>query len=157
MAIEIERKFLVLKELLPLEPDQGTHMVQGYLATGPVNVRVRLTDSKAFLTLKSTGAGLRRQEFEYLIPMEDAKELLARPELLGKLSKRRHLVPVEGFVFEVDVYEGALTGLVTAEVELPSEETRIPLPEWLGAELSHRKDYSNESLARFGLPADFVS
>src|SRR5256885_9963362 len=40
----------------------------------------------------------------------------------GAIDKVRYIVPVDGFDFEVDVFEGPLAGLVTAEIELASED-----------------------------------
>lgn len=155
MAVEIERKFLVALGRAPLEGVTPKRIVQGYLASDPVAMRVRIADTSAFLTLKSTGEGISRQEYEYPIPLIDAHELLAQPAILGVLSKLRYEVIVDGVLFEVDVYEGALEGLVTAEVELASEGASIPSPSWLGSEVSSRRDFSNDYLSRFGLPHDF--
>ena len=53
-------------------------LAQGYLATGDRSaVRVRIQDdAKAFLTIKSAVSGTTRQEFEYEIPVADARDLL---------------------------------------------------------------------------------
>lgn len=133
----------------------GVALSQGYLASAGVSVRVRTSADKAWLTRKTTEAGMSRREFEYEIPLEDAREMLALPTLLGKLTKTRFDIPFGGHLFEVDIYDGALRGLATVEVELPSEDTQVHLPDWVGEELTQRKDYSNESLARFGLPPDW--
>ncbi|MDP9902241.1 CYTH domain-containing protein [Variovorax ginsengisoli] len=129
----------------------GTRMAQGYVADNGMWVRVRIAGDLAFLTLKGKSVGLSRAEFEYPIPLADASALLADHCGLGKLEKVRYLVPVEGFVFEVDVFEGTLAGLVTAEVELPSEDIASPTPAWLGKEVSHDFRYSNAQLAQSGV------
>jgi len=149
MGIEIERKYLV-KDRSVVDGMAGTRMAQGYVADNGMWVRVRIAGDRAFLTLKGKSVGLARAEFEYPIPLADARTLLADHCSLGKLEKVRYLVPVEGFVFEVDVFEGALAGLVMAEVELASEDVASPVPPWLGAEVSHDLRYSNSQLARNG-------
>ena len=71
MGTEIERKFLVRKELLPKELPPGDELEQGYLSTDPT-VRVRLVATPdgtrhAELTIKGKGM-LQRAEFNYPIP-----------------------------------------------------------------------------------------
>lgn len=77
MAQEIERKFLVDLDQLPLLED--LHITrQGYIPTqGTATVRVCISNKKAFLTLKGKAAGISRSEFEYPIPVEDAEKMLA--------------------------------------------------------------------------------
>ena len=149
MGIEIERKYLV-KDPCVVDGMTGTRMAQGYVADNGMWVRVRIAGDEAFLTLKGKSIGLARAEFEYPIPLADARALLADHCSLGKLEKVRYLVTVQGFVFEVDVFEGALAGLVMAEVELTGEDVASPTPPWLGEEVSHDFRYSNSQLARSG-------
>ena len=49
---------------------------------------------------------------------------------------------------------GKLEGLVTAEVEFPDEDAanQFRAPDWLGREVTGDDQYSNQSLARHGLP-----
>jgi CHAD domain-containing protein len=73
------------------------------------------------------------------------------------VRKVRHYVPLgEGLRAEIDVYEGALDGLRTAEVEFGSrgEADRFAPPPWFGAELTGDARYSNQTLATEGLPAE---
>ncbi|MES2532237.1 MAG: CYTH domain-containing protein [Pseudomonadota bacterium] len=149
MATEIERKYLV-RDASIVDGLQGTRMAQGYVADNGMWVRVRIAGTQAFLTLKGKSSGLSRAEFEYEIPVTDAEDLLTHHCSLGKLDKVRYLVQVDGFVFEVDVFEGALAGLVLAEVELASEDVESPTPGWLGEEVSLDFRYSNSSLAKAG-------
>lgn len=147
MATEIERKFLVTSD--GWKPDVVRHrdIRQAYLAVTEQNtVRVRIDGSAAFLTVKSGGAGLSRQEFEYPIPLADAEHLLA--VRTGRvIEKRRHIVPAGALNWEIDVFGGDLAGLVIAEIELPSETTEIAKPDWLGAEVTGDARYGNAQLA----------
>jgi CYTH domain-containing protein len=54
----------------------------------------------------------------------------------------------------MDVYSGALQSLVTVEVEFESEETSRAFspPAWFGRELTGDVRYSNQQMARKGLP-----
>nr|MBP9970188.1 CYTH domain-containing protein [Paludibacteraceae bacterium] len=76
MAKEIERKFLVDKTKWQAV-SKGMLLSQGYLsATENTTVRVRTTADKGFLTIKGKTQGFSRDEYEYIIPLQDAQEML---------------------------------------------------------------------------------
>ncbi|GAA0752469.1 CYTH domain-containing protein [Ideonella azotifigens] len=145
MAIEIERKFLVVGEGWR-QPD-AMHLSQGYLNRDPARtVRVRIAGEEAFLTIKGRSEGLSRAEFEYPLPLADAQALLALCD--GPLvEKHRHRVMVDGLLWEVDEFHGANAGLVVAELELQSEDQPFTRPAWLGEEVSDDARYFNSQLA----------
>lgn len=149
MAQEIERKFLVVSDSWKRDVVSSSLLRQGYLsANSKASVRVRSKDDqKAALTLKGAARGISRAEYEYDIPIEDARELLimAAPHVL---EKRRHIVPFGGLTWEIDVFEGRHAGLVIAEVELGREDQHVELPDWVGTEVSADERYFNASLAR---------
>lgn len=148
MADEIERKFLVVSDSWRAGVTRSMKLEQGYLAqSGGVSVRVRVRDeTEAFLTLKSGGPGLVRSEYEYAIPVADARELLTlcTPHIL---AKRRHLVPSADLTWEVDVFEGRHAGLVLAEIELDAADRVVDLPGWIGEEVTGDPRYYNAVLA----------
>lgn len=148
MVQEIERKFLVDAARLPeaLAGAVASHViVQGYLSAEPA-VRVRLTGEQGYLTIK--GSGLRvRAEFEYPIPADDARELLALCPL-PLIEKTRYQVPYGGLLWEVDVFAGANTGLVIAEVELADADAAVVPPPWAGREVSDDPRFTNVALAQ---------
>lgn len=149
MGQEIERKFLVISEAWRDLVTSSALLRQGYLSSnGKATVRVRSEDDgKAVLTLKGRLKGLSRPEYEYAIPIDDAREMLlmAEPHVI---YKRRHLLPFGGLIWEVDEFEGRHLGLVMAEVELDNEDQLVILPDWVGAEVSHDTRYHNASLSR---------
>jgi adenylate cyclase len=154
MGREIERKFLVASDGWRAAGDAGVAIEQGYLSSNAkATVRVRIVDgARAVLTLKGRAKGYVRAEYEYEIPLMDARELmaLARPHVI---EKRRHLVQHAGLVWEVDVFAGRHAGLVLAEVELTAEDQAVDLPDWVGREVSDDKRFYNASLSRAeGLP-----
>lgn len=146
MAQEIERKFRVMGEFRHLA-HKSIHMVQGYIASGRRTVRVRISDDKAWLTIKgpSTNGGLTRYEWEREISLKEALELIQLSEG-ATIEKRRHIVEYEGHTFEVDEFEGENAGLIIAEVELQSEDEEFEHPEWLGREVTGIKRYYNSHL-----------
>lgn len=147
MAIEIERKYLVADPSI-VQGLTGVRLAQGYIADNGMWVRVRIAGSAGFLTLKGPARGMSRAEFEYPIPLADAETLLAEHCAHGALDKVRYVLAVDGFDFEIDVFEGPLAGLVTAEVELASEDIQPPAPAWLGPEVTADLRYSNSQLAK---------
>ncbi len=149
MAIEIERKFLVRDDSWRAQADGGVFYSQGYLSTDPQRcVRVRIAGQRAWLNIKSAVSSLRRLEYEYEIPLSDARELLHSACLQPPVQKTRYHVEHHGQVWEVDVFEGANSGLVVAELELSDEHQPFARPAWLGEEVSDDPRYYNMNLAR---------
>ena len=147
MGIEIERKYLVKKELLPQSASQY-RIEQGYLSDDPERlVRVRISGSTAFLTIKGKGTGLARPEFEYSIPVDDAIELM-QLAIYPPIQKIRHIYFEHGKKWEVDVFSGANEGLIMAEIELESEVEDFILPDWIGEEVSGDCRYFNYELSK---------
>jgi len=147
MPTEIERKFLVKTEHWT-KPAHGKRLVQGYLSTtGRSTVRVRIAEDQAFVTIKGRSHGISRSEFEYEVPVADAKELLELSET-PLIDKVRYLVEYEGHTFEVDVFAGESAGLVMAEIELTNENEAFSPPPWLGREVSFDHRFANSSLAK---------
>lgn len=150
---EIERKYLVLDHSFVDQATRVYRIEQGYISLSPT-VRVRIRDEEGFLTIKgeSDASGLVRSEWEYSIPIEEAEGLM---HLCGErlVRKLRYLVPYEGELWEVDVFQGRHTGLVVAEIELPSSKHSYALPSWVGREVTSDKRYYNAALSlRLELP-----
>lgn len=152
-TIEIERKFLVANDTWRATAGPAIYYRQGYLSKTELStVRIRLSDSGAYVTIKSKRRGLTRHELSYAVPMGEAEELLAS---CGRwvLEKQRHLVEHQGSIWEVDVYLGAAAGLVVAEIELNREDQLFAIPPWLGPEVSLDPMYRNSSIACRGAPS----
>jgi adenylate cyclase len=146
MPREIERKFLLRSDAWRSEVGRSQPMSQGYLASGGrASVRVRIAGSKAWLNIKIGGLVASRQEYEYEVPLDEARELLAAAE--GPLiEKTRHFVERDGVTFEIDEFHGDNAGLIVAEVELDREDAPVPRPPWLGAEVTQHRRYYNVCL-----------
>ncbi|MDO5488271.1 MAG: CYTH domain-containing protein [Rikenellaceae bacterium] len=148
MAKEIERKFIVRGDFMP-DVVSSTQIEQGYIGSGVgLTFRVRTRDDRGYLTIKgrSDSAGLERDEWEYEIPLAEARELLRHSP--GTIQKRRHLAPVGGHTFEVDCFYGENEGLVMAEVELASADEEFERPAWLGEEVTGDVRYYNSQLLK---------
>lgn len=154
LSLEIERKFLVLSDAFITRASSRVEMRQGYLNTDPGRVvRVRLSrdlDSdrrQAWITIKgkSLDKGLSRVEWEQSIDYQEGEALMGLC-LPYPIEKTRYLVPYEGYIFEVDVFQGQNQGLIVAEVELPEVTAQFQRPDWLGAEVTSEGKYTNASL-----------
>ncbi|RTL23566.1 MAG: CYTH domain-containing protein [Burkholderiales bacterium] len=147
MGIEIERKFLVASDAWRAGVSRSTRFSQGYLSRDPARtVRVRVAGEQAFLTIKGATLGAARAEFEYAVPVADARALLAICD--GPVvEKVRSLCPYEGMTWEVDEFLGANAGLVLAEIELDAEDQPFARPPWLGAEVTGDARFVNANLA----------
>ena len=144
MAVEIERKFLVRGE--GWRQPEPTRISQGYLSRDPERtVRVRIAGERAFLTIKGKTEGARRSEFEFPIPVAEARELLALCTA-PVIDKRRHVLVHEGTRWEVDEFLGAQAGLVIAEVELEREDQPFVRPDWLADEVTGDPRYYNSNI-----------
>jgi adenylate cyclase len=153
--VEIERKFVLAEPPGELEQHPHRRIEQGYVAIDAdgTEVRVRRRGDDRTLTIKS-GAGLVRTEEELALeaPRFDALWPLTEGR---RVVKTRYLVPVQnGLTAEVDVYEGPLDGLLTAEVEFDSEPASAAFepPAWLGTEVTGDGRYANRALAVSGRP-----
>lgn len=148
MAKEIERKFLVRDDAWKSNVTSETRIRQAYIcAESDRSVRIRTkNDETAQVTLKFGSNLLVRDEFEYPIPIDDAREMIGIAD--GHvIDKTRYTVDFAGFTWEIDVFAGHHRGLVIAEVEMQSETDDPKLPAWLGREVTGDKRYSNQSLA----------
>lgn len=138
MATEIERKFLVVSDDWNADVTSRHSLRDGIAPFGKGKVRIRTDGNRAWVTFKGPRAGITRREFEYEIPQHEAEEMLDTLCPATLVLKVRHLVPVNGMVWAVDVHEQPFSGLTTAEVELCNEGQVIELPSWVGREVRGR-------------------
>jgi len=150
MGIEIERKFLVHKELWDkTNKGKGAYLKQGYILADPTKtIRVRIADDQGYLTIKGKNTGISRQEFEYEIPKQEASELL-QDFTSSSLEKIRYRIEFSGKTWEVDEFLGLNEGLIVAEIELKSENENFEIPQWIDQEVSGDKKYYNSYLSQF--------
>lgn len=148
MSLEIERKFLVVSDEYR-KLAEPVHYRQGYLAVLPDKViRVRISGDTSFITVKGRYSDTTRSEFEYEIPMHDAKAMLSDLCSRPHIEKKRFRIPFEGLIWEVDEFLGENAGLVMAEIELTREDQPFIKPEWIGEEVTYDARYRNSNLAR---------
>jgi adenylate cyclase len=149
MATETERKFLVKGDFIS-QAIKHKCIIQKYLVVdSSKTIRLRISDDKAFLTIKSGPgeSGISRSEWEFAIPVDDAHDMM-KICLPGKIEKTRYIVPAGKHTFEVDVFHDKNEGLIIAEIELGSESEEFEKPDWLGKEVTGDPAYYNANLLK---------
>ena len=149
MPIEIERKFLLANDGWKSRVVRRIYIRDGLIANNNGNkARVRIADADATITVKSRRRGPIRTEFEYSIPYCDALEMLQTMCDGRVLDKVRHVIPYAGSLWHVDVYEGILSGVVLAEVDLQHANQELDLPPWIGEEVTNDPRYRKLNMER---------
>ena len=146
MALEIERKFLVESEEYKTFGN-ASEILQVYLSTSEdISIRVRIDGIVASLAIKSKVSHRVNREYEYNIPIDEARSIMQLNDF-PIISKTRYQVDNKGHTWEVDEFHDANTGLVIAEIELEDENEEFALPEWVGKEITEDVKYLNSNLA----------
>ena len=143
---EIERKFLVDRDLWEKSAKgKPKKILQAYLSKQNPVTRVRIKEGQAYLTIKGETKGITRSEYEYPIPVEDAKQLI-NEFCTAYIEKERYSIEHQGKVWEVDDFSHPNKGLLLAEIELEDENESFSSPNWLKEEVSHLKKYYNSNM-----------
>ncbi len=149
MGKEIERKFLV-NATNYREKSSKTFYKQGYLSVDKERtVRVRIVDSKGYITIKGRNIGCMRSEYEYEIPVKDAEEILNNLCLKPIIEKYRYIYThTDNNIWEIDEFMGENAGLTVAEIELPAENYPFVKPNWIGQEVTGDVRFYNSNLIK---------
>lgn len=148
--MEIERKYLVTSDSYKQMAVARYHICQGYISREKTGtVRIRITDDKAYLTIKGKPATghFARYEWEKEIDVQEAKELMHLCQ--GTIiDKTRWIVPAaeDGLKWEVDEFHGKHEGLTLAEIELTSEEQEVEKPDFVGEDVTSDPRYYNANM-----------
>ena len=149
MAIEIEHKFLLANEKWRNQISHSVSMRQGYLTSNSnSSIRVRISNEKSWLNIKSATIGNQRYEYEYEIPLHDANEIIDTLCRKPLIEKTRHFVPHDNHTWEIDEFSGENQGLIVAEIELFKQNEEFTMPDWIGKEVTDDLRYYNNNLSR---------
>ena len=148
--MEIERKYLVTSDSYKQMAVARYHICQGYISREKTGtVRIRITDDKAYLTIKGKPAAghFARYEWEKEIDVQEAKELMQLCQGII-IDKTRWIIPAkeEGLKWEVDEFHGKHAGLTLAEIELTSEEQEVEKPDFVGEDVTSDPRYYNANM-----------
>ncbi len=148
MAIEIEHKFLLANDNWREHISRSVRYRQGYLSSQPTSsIRVRTSNDRAWLNIKTATIGTHRHEYEYEIPPADANEILDSLCKKPLIEKVRYFVTDNGNLWEIDEFEGENQGLIVAEIELDETGQTFSKPPWIGLEVTGDLRYYNNNLA----------
>jgi CYTH domain-containing protein/CHAD domain-containing protein len=150
---EIERKFLLHALPARVQEHAGLRIAQGWLPGARLRERLRRTvypDGRVEWTRTvKLGTGIARVEIEEDTPaelFESLWPLTAR----ARVEKVRYEIAAGAFLWQVDVFLDR--ELLLAEVELPSADTPVTLPDWLAPcvtrEVTGEPAFVNANLAR---------
>ena len=162
MNKEIERKFAVkyLPKDLKIESivyikqafiyrDKLTHIrIRNIKEIYPENKQTYIYTVKTKGDIKDTSNIGNRYEIENEIDKELFDKLI-KNKISNIIDKTRIKIPIENNLkVEIDIYYDYLEGLLTIEVEFPTEElaNNFQKPDWFGEELGYKK-LSNRKLA----------
>ncbi len=149
MPIEIERKFLLLNNNWREQVKTSYRIRQGYMGEiDKASVRIRVQGDRANINIKSAGLSMRRMEYEYEIPLDEAEEMLDQLCKQPQIDKTRFIVEQGKFKWEIDEFYGDNEGLLVAEIELDDENEAFDKPEWLGKEVTEEAGYYNVNLIK---------
>ena len=151
---EFERKFLV--SFVPeglLDTRKPVAIRQGYLATEPdKHIRIRDEGGNYTMAVKQ-GIGLKRRDTRITLNSEQFADLWPLTQNM-RVEKQRYRIDFFGAQLVVDIFTGNLAPLKVVEVEFDSEMSSrqfLP-PDFAETEVTHKKEFQNVALARFGLP-----
>ena len=160
--MEIERKWLIRAGNIPFDLDscEKIHIDQSYVSYSPT-IRIRDIDhgKKHYLTVKTIATGLdpelAKNEYETEITGDEYHELmnLARGSTVSKTRYVREIS--SGLKYEIDIFEGRLSGLAYLEIEFPDQESAaaFPDPDWSVCDVTYRPEFKNAALAKYGMPS----
>ena len=147
MPLEIERKFLVVSDDYKLSA-KTVNIRQAYLSIDEnMAIRTRVEGIQASINIKLKKSERVNHEFEYVIPLDEARSLIRMSPYLV-IEKIRHMVKYEGKTWEVDEFHADNEGLTVAEIELDDEHEVFKKPPWLGEEVTADYRYLNSNLAK---------
>lgn len=148
MATEIERKFLLASDSWRQHAYDWRHFEQGYLCgRGPASIRARIDGENARLNIKAAEIGTTRAEYDYAIPLADARHMIDYLCVASPVKKTRYWVKHARHIWEIDVFEDDNAPLVVAEIELDTAGEEFSRPVWLGEEVTDDERYYNHALA----------
>lgn len=151
---EFERKFMVtfVPEGL-LDTRTPVDIRQGYLSCEP-DKHICLRDEGGKFSMAVTqGIGLKHRDTRIELSASQFNDLWPLTQKM-RVEKQRYRIDFYGAQLVIDVFTGTLAPLKLVEVEFDSEisSRQFLPPDFADIEVTHRKEFQNIALARFGLP-----
>lgn len=143
--LEIERRFFL--KYSPKDAPAYTKLIyQKYLLDFMrVSCRIRAYGDDRLMTIKIPFTGISKIELEFKIPNVVFSALNLIP---GKcLSKQRSFRYIDGMEWTTDIFLSTNHKPIV-EVELPNENYKLEIPDWVGEEVTGNPKYYNSNIAR---------
>ena len=147
MSLEIERKFLVTSKDYRSESKKIDIEQAYFVANKNLSIRIRIEGLIASINIKTYKTERTNNEFEYTIPIDEARYLINKTKY-KIIKKTRYLYNYKGKIWEIDEFKDKHIGLVIAEIELNEENEKFELPSWVGKEVTCDPQYRNSNLAK---------
>tara|TARA_B100000029_G_scaffold516704_1_gene632906 strand:- start:955 stop:1404 length:450 start_codon:yes stop_codon:yes gene_type:complete len=147
MSLEIERKFLVTSKDYRSESKKIDIEQAYFVANKNLSIRIRIEGLIASINIKTYKTERTNNEFEYTIPIDEARYLINKTKY-KIIKKTRYLYNYKGKIWEIDEFKDKHLGLVIAEIELNEENEKFELPSWVGKEITCDPQYRNSNLAK---------
>lgn len=152
--MEFERKFLAPRFRLEDHEVLATQRILQYYVSDKPELRIRQVihnDGDLIYRFTYKGEGtLAREEHEFDITKNDFENLRNKFCPINAISKIRYILKrgEDRHRIEVDVYQGSLSGLVTAEVEFDTAQEAVDYnpPDWFGEDITDNELYKNRNL-----------
>ena len=148
MGLEIERRFLIKNNQWKKFITHKTFIEQGYLSYNLDDwiIRIRFEGKNCKITLKKHIKNFTNYEYEYSIPTNEGKNIMAT--LKDTIIKERYFLDVDQRNWIVDCFKDKNFPLKIAEIELIEENEEVIIPTFLSKEITGLKYFSNFSLTK---------
>ena len=148
MALEIERRFLIKNDRWKKFITHKTLIEQGYLSHNLEDwiIRIRFDGKNFKIALKKHIKNFTNYEYEYSIPTNEGKKIMAT--LKDKIKKERFFLKVDKKNWIIDCFKDNNFPLQIAEIELTDEKEEVILPQFLSKEITGLKFFTNISLSK---------
>lgn len=150
---EHERRFLVNVADCPTLPSQYVQINDRYLDQTRLRLRMMVPsngDPTTYKLCKKYGGSALVSEPIVNIYLDQSEYEMLTVLPGHQVSKRRYHLYWQGSRFGVDIFAGALAGLVLCEVEAPTlvELAAITAPPWVRTEVTHDSRFTGGNLCR---------
>lgn len=152
-GFEIERKFLIKQIPEDIKNYPHKKIIQWYFKdknNKKIRIRKSISDWKTeYIQAIKKWHWLIRKENEINLTKENFDSM--RKNVWNRyLEKTRYLLPYSWKTIELDIYEGKLKWLMTADIEFktPLESRKFIVPQWFDKEVTEDRKFTNANLAK---------
>ncbi len=148
--VECNSKITLNKYELVSEVESGwQRKIRELINLENTTIRIRLNGKSAILCIKGKINTISRIEFEWELQNYPILERLLSESNWPMVEKHRwEILAEDGYLWELDQFQGLNEGLWLAEIELSNENSDFISPNWVGSEVSQDRRFSSKQLAK---------